>query len=79
MSTPAVGYEKDMKWLRENITVTDLPADVRLGWAKGLAHWPQKHADELEAKGFPAKKILNSYLAAAEKQGYVWPVRYEVK
>ena len=68
-----------MKWLRENITVTDLPADVRLGWAKGLAHWPQKIADELEGNGFPAKAILNDYLAAAEKQGYEWPVRYTIK
>ncbi len=73
------GYEKDMAWLRENINVSELPADVRLGWAKGLAHWPQEHANELESKGFPAKKILNSYLDAAEKQGYVWPVRYEIK
>ena len=78
-SANKVGYEKDMKWLRENITVTDLPEDVRLGWAKGLASWPQAHADELEVKGFPAKKILNSYLAAAEKQGYEWPVRYVIK
>ncbi len=73
------GYDKDMAWLRENITVTDLPADVRLAWAKGLAHWPQAHADALEKKGFPAKKILNAYLDAAEKQGYVWPVRYVIE
>ena len=44
-----------------------------------IGRWPQAHADELEVKGFPAKKILNSYLAAAEKQGYVWPVRYVIK
>ena len=74
-----VGYEKDMAWLRKNITVSDLPADVRLAWAKNLAHWPQQHADQLEKKGFPAKKILNAYLAAAEKQGYKWPVRYVIK
>ncbi len=78
-SANKVGYEKDMAWLRKNITVTDLPADVRLGWAKGLAHWPQKHADLLEKDGFPAKKLLNAYLDAAEKQGYKWPVRYVVK
>lgn len=78
-SANKAGYEKDMAWLKQNITVSELPADVRLGWAKGLAHWPQKHADDLESKGFPAKKILNSYLNAAEKQGYKWPVRYVVK
>jgi len=73
------GYEKDMDWLRENITVSDLPDSVRLEWAKKLAHWPQKHADELEGKGFPAKAILNATLDAAEEVGYEWPVRYEVK
>lgn len=73
------GYKKDMDWLRKNITVTDLPADVRLEWAQKLAHWPQKIADELEAKGFPAKAILNETLDSAERHGYKWPVRYVVK
>ncbi|MGE0564316.1 MAG: TRAP transporter substrate-binding protein DctP [Pseudolabrys sp.] len=73
------GYKKDMDWLRANITVTDLPADVRLAWAKKLAHWPQMIANELEGKGYPAKAILNATLDAAEKQGYKWPVRYVVK
>ena len=68
-----------MDWLRKNITVNDLPASVRLDWAKRLAHWPQKHADELEKKGFPAKAILNATLDAAEKVGYKWPVRYVIK
>jgi C4-dicarboxylate-binding protein DctP len=73
------GYEKDMAWLRKNITVNDLPPSVRLDWAKRLAHWPQKYANELEAKGFPAKAILNATLDEAEKLGYKWPVRYEIK
>ena len=74
-----IGYKKDMDWLRKNITVTDLPASVRLDWAKKLAHWPQKHADEMEKKGWPAKAILNATLDAAEEVGYKWPVRYVVK
>ena len=73
------GYKKDMDWLRKNITVSDLPASVRLDWAKKLAHWPQKHADEMEKKGWPAKAILNATLDAAEDVGYKWPVRYEIK
>jgi hypothetical protein len=68
-----------MDWLRNNITVTDLPAAVRLDWAQRLKDWPQKHADELEKKGFPAKAILNATLDAAEKVGYKWPVRYVIK
>ena len=74
-----IGYKKDMDWLRKNITVSDLPASVRLDWAKKLAHWPQKHADEMEKKGWPAKAILNATLDAAEEVGYKWPVRYVVK
>jgi TRAP-type C4-dicarboxylate transport system substrate-binding protein len=73
------GYEKDMEWLRKNITVSNLPPEVRLEWAQKLAHWPQKVAEELEAKGYPAKAILNATLDAAEKHGYKWPVRYVVK
>ncbi|NQV55616.1 MAG: hypothetical protein HQ503_07135 [Rhodospirillales bacterium] len=73
------GYDKDMAWLREHITVTDLPADVRLDWAKKLAHWPQQHANTLEKEGLPAIAILNATLKAAEDVGYKWPVRYVVK
>ena len=69
-----------MDWLRKNITVSELPASVRLEWAKKLAHWPQKHTPKnSRAKGFPAKAILNATLDAAEKVGYEWPVRYVVK
>jgi hypothetical protein len=50
-----------------------------LNWAKKLAHWPQIHANALEKEGMPAIKILNATLAAAEKVGYKWPVRYVVK
>ena len=74
-----IGYKKDMDWLRANITVSDLPDSVRLDWAQKLAHWPQKYANELKAKGFPAKAILNATLDAAEKVGYKWPVRYVIK
>jgi TRAP-type C4-dicarboxylate transport system substrate-binding protein len=73
------GYESDMAWLRKNITVTKLPDAVRQDWAEKLAHWPQQHATALEKEGFPAVKILNATLDAAEKVGYKWPVRYVVK
>ena len=46
---------------------------------KETFHQPQKYANELESKGFPAKAILNATLDAAEKVGYKWPVRYVIK
>lgn len=73
------GYEKDMAWLRKNITVTVLPADVRQNWAEKLKDWPQAHADSLKKEGLPAAAILNATLKAAEEEGYKWPVRYVVK
>ena len=73
------GYQKDMAWLRKNITVSDLGPEVRLSWAKKLKDWPQEHANSLEKEGYPAIKILNATLNAAEKVGYKWPVRYVVK
>jgi TRAP-type C4-dicarboxylate transport system substrate-binding protein len=78
-SANKVGYKKDMAWLRSKINVRELPESLRLQWAQGLKDWPQKHANELEKKGYPAKAILNATLDAAEKVGYKWPVRYVVK
>ena len=72
-------YDWNMNWLKKNITVTSLPADVRQNWAQKLAKWPQAHANKLEKEGLPAVKILNATLNAAEGQGYKWPVRYVVK
>jgi TRAP-type C4-dicarboxylate transport system substrate-binding protein len=73
------GYVKDMAWLRKNITVTKLPADVRQNWAEKLKNWPQQHANSLKKEGLPAAAILNATLKIAEDMGYKWPVRYVVK
>lgn len=72
-------YDRLVGELRELITVTELPADVRKDWAESLADWPQSVADELEGQGLPAKKTLNLVLDKAEARGYEWPVRYEIK
>ena len=72
-------YDGDVEWLRKNITVKVLPADVRLDWARSLKDWPQAHANTLEKEGLPAVDVLNTTLESAEKHGYKWPVRYVVK
>ncbi len=73
-------YGKDVEALKGGLaTVKELGPDVRLEWAKSLKDWPQAYADELEKEGLPAKKVLNLVLESAEKHGYEWPVRYEIK
>jgi C4-dicarboxylate-binding protein DctP len=73
-------YGKDVVALKGGLaTVKELGPQVRLEWAKSLKDWPQAYADELEKEGLPAKKVLNLVLQSAEKHGYKWPVRYEIK
>jgi C4-dicarboxylate-binding protein DctP len=71
-------YTKDIETLKGLIKVKQLPDAVRADWAASLKDWPQQHAMELEKQGLPAVKVLNLTLAAAEKYGYKWPVRYKV-
>ena len=72
-------YAKDVQTLRDTITVTEIDPAVREDWGKSLAEWPQKMATELDAQGLPATQVLNLNIEAAEKNGYTWPVRYEIK
>jgi len=72
-------YAKDVDTLRELITVNEIDPEVREDWANSLADWPQKMADELDAQGLPASEVLTLTIEAAEKNGYEWPVRYDIQ
>jgi TRAP-type C4-dicarboxylate transport system substrate-binding protein len=73
-------YPKQLDDLRAKGTnVRKLPDSVQADWAKSLAAWPKEKAKELDAQGLPATQVLEATLAAAEKQGHKWPVRYSVK
>jgi TRAP-type C4-dicarboxylate transport system substrate-binding protein len=73
-------YDKDIDKLIELGTqVRELPADVRADWANSLSDWPQIKADELDAQGLPASQVLKLTLETAEKLGYEWPNRYQIK
>jgi len=72
-------YDRYIKELEGLITVSSLPADVRKDWAESLANWPQSVATDLDGQDLPASEVLNLTLEAAEKHGYEWPVRYEIK
>jgi hypothetical protein len=59
--------------------VRKLPDSVRAEWAKSLADWPREKAKELDAEGLPATQVLEATIAAAERAGHKWPVRYIVR
>ena len=52
---------------------------MRAEWAKSLADWPREKAKELDAEGLPATQVLEATIAAAERAGHRWPVRYIVR
>ncbi len=72
-------YAGDVEMLTELITVKELDPEVRTNWALSLKDWPKEMVAELEAKGLPAKLVLETALQSAERQGYTWPVRYELE
>jgi C4-dicarboxylate-binding protein DctP len=72
-------YGADVDALRKLITVKELDPAVRVAWANSLKDWPRQMAAELDAQGLPGTEVLEKTLAAAEKHGYTWPVRYEIR
>ena len=73
-------YDKDIEKLIELGTkVRELPAAVRADWENSLTEWPQVKASELDAQGLPASQVLKLTLETAEKLGYEWPNRYQIK
>jgi len=71
-------YAGDIETLRELITIKELSPEVRTNWAMSLKDWPREIVAELEAQGLPAKLVLETALESAERQGHIWPVRYEL-
>ena len=76
---PGVGPSIAADLRRLGVDVRKVPEQVREEWARSLADWPRQKAKELDAQGLPATQVLELTLAAAEKHGHKWPVRYVVK
>jgi TRAP-type C4-dicarboxylate transport system substrate-binding protein len=79
-SVNEANYPKQIDELKtRGMKVRKLPDSVRAEWAKSLADWPREKAKELDAEGMPATQVLEATIAAAEKAGHRWPVRYIVR
>ena len=61
------------------MTVNDLDPAERRRWAELLQNWPQEKVADAEKKGYPGAQVINDLLTTAEKHGYEWPIRYQVK
>lgn len=49
--------------------VTEFPADERTKWAKALPNIAQQWAQDLDAKGMPGTKTLNTYMELSREAG----------
>jgi len=72
-------YENDVATLDGLITVNELSPDVPRDWAASLSDWPREVAAELDAQGLPGTQVLETTLSSAERHGYTWPVRYQLR
>ena len=64
---------------KAGMKVTEISAADRQAWANALPDLPQEWAQPLEAKGMPAKQVLNDYLAGLRKRGEKPLRNWEVK
>ena len=61
------------------VTIHDLSAAEKAKWAVALQDLPQRKAKELDELGWPGTAVAKRALAAAERHGHEWPVRYKVE
>lgn len=62
-----------------DVEVSAISEEAQTQWAKALADFPQRMADELNERGQPGTEVLNVYISKLEELGHVWPHRYEVE
>lgn len=58
--------------------LTSIDPKTRRQWAETLKDWPNKKAQEADARGLPGSKTMALDIQEAENRGYVWPVRYKI-
>ena len=56
-----------------------LGPEARAGWAKSLAEFPKRQADEADGRGMPGTAVMKSYIDAVDATGYEWPFTYSLE
>lgn len=56
--------------------VVEFPSEERVRWAKTIVNPAAAWVKTVEAKGLPAREVLNGYMRGQEALGYSWPRDY---
>ncbi|MBI5278568.1 MAG: hypothetical protein HY854_19180 [Burkholderiales bacterium] len=56
--------------------VSAFTLEQKRAWAQLLAPWSATEVSKLDAQGLAGSAVAANFVAEAEKQGHVWPVRY---
>lgn len=68
-----------LKGLEEaGATIREIPADVRISWARSLSEFPNRMAKDADGRGMPGSEVIRSYIETVTEDGYTWPVDYVI-
>ena len=61
------------------VTVTEITPEAKTAWATELKAFPNRMAQEANARGLPGSEVLSFYMGELEKLGYSFPYPYEIE
>ncbi|MFC5584645.1 C4-dicarboxylate TRAP transporter substrate-binding protein [Nitratireductor kimnyeongensis] len=59
--------------------VNELDPQVQKDWARAMAEFPKRQADDANGRGMPGTAVMTSYIQAVRDSGFEWPYEYEVE
>lgn len=62
----------------EGVEVREINEQAKEDWANALSEFPNRMAQEANARGLPGSEVMNFYMDQLEELGYEWPLRYEI-
>lgn len=58
---------------KNGVKCTELPFEEKRRWADSMDNYAERFIKEAEKKKLPGKELLEKYISALEKEGYVFP------
>jgi len=60
------------------VEVRDITPEAKTAWSEALSEFPQRMADDLNARGYRGSEVMNFYMDKLEELGHAWPTRYSI-